>query len=237
VNNNTIFNVSGNYKSIGIDVIVSAEITDLKHNGVYSDRAASEVDRALRIVVEYSQDDIVNNEVLNSYRNTVASIGRSKKKFPPSAEALISIIRSTGKFPRISPVVDIYNTVAVQTMLSFGVHDMDKLSGEIQFRFAEEGEEFTPIGGTVRKVSKGDYVYSDQNTILAWMDARDSDLVKVTDRTKNLLLVLQGTSETTIATRIAALNSVCGLIAECCGGNFKIFTSHSGQCRKQVNCQ
>ena len=89
-------------------------------------------------------DEILNNDVVLGYREAVKSVGRSIKKFPPTAEALISNIYRRKSLMRVNGVVDIYNAHTISNFLAVGAHDISKTVGDISFTFAKGDELFLP---------------------------------------------------------------------------------------------
>ncbi|MEE3652152.1 MULTISPECIES: B3/B4 domain-containing protein [unclassified Brenneria] len=212
------------FGAIGIDAVVVAELYDIDNTQPLLPDIALSCEAAARSVCNMPDDVIRDNTILQGYRDMIHRRGRSNKKFPPSAEALIGIVKRKGKFPSINTLVDIYNLAALEHFLSFGVHDRDLIKGDIWFRFSAGGEAFIPIGGGNKATAKDDYVYADTEKVLAWLDSRDSDLAKVSPATKSVLIVVQGNAATSIAYRTHALNALCQRIVRNCGGEFTVYT-------------
>lgn len=72
-------------------------------------------------------------------------VGLDPTKTRPSSEALLRRIRRGDPFPRINGVVDIINWTSVETQLSFGVYDLDKIHGDVTLRLGRDGEEYAGI--------------------------------------------------------------------------------------------
>jgi DNA/RNA-binding domain of Phe-tRNA-synthetase-like protein len=161
--------------------------------------------------------------VLDSYRSQVAAIGRSPKTFAPAAENLLRLMRRSGRMPRINTAVDAYNITVCHTGLALGVHDLDRLGQTITFRRSKGGEAFRAVGSdSVKQTAPGDYVYSDETRVLAWLDSKDSDDVKLSAETQNVLIVIQGTSFTTRSYTYDAIQDAARRIVTFCGGDFQI---------------
>ena len=108
-------------------------------------------------------------------------------------------------------------------MLSIGAHDADMITYPICFRLAKAGERFQAVGSEDLKLTQeGDYVYADQKQILAWMDSRDANNVKITERTSKILFVIQGNHATSVEYRVEGLTRACELIKSVCGGTYAI---------------
>ena len=93
-------------------------------------------------------------------------------------------------FPKINPLVDLYNSVSLRFLVPMGGHDLDTIEENIYLRFAEGWEPFTPMGGgeTVM-VPKGELVYRDDREVLTrnWV-WRQCEKDKATEKTKNIFI-------------------------------------------------
>lgn len=208
-------------KALGLKSSVVAEIYNIE-NGV-EHRELNQLKEAAYSELLSHGEGIFNNLVLQSYRDLVKKVGRSVKKFPPAAESLIEAILHFKRFPQINMAVDAYNIVVAKTYLALGVHDIDKLGKIIKFRLSQGQEPFVSVGGTnIKYTQPGDYLYADENQILAWLDSKDSDLVKLSLETKNILIVIQGTDYTSRDYNYSAAEEACHLITRFCGGVYEI---------------
>ena len=72
-------------------------------------------------------------------------VGIDPTKNRPSSEALLRRLRRGDPFPRINGVVDVINWTSVETQMSFGVYDLDKIQGDVTLRLGREGEEYAGI--------------------------------------------------------------------------------------------
>ena len=176
-------------------------------------------------VIAASESSIIENPVLEGYRELVRGVGRSLKKFPPAAESLIAQVRRTKHFPLINTAVDSYNVVVTRRYLALGVHDMAKIGQTIRFRLSPGGEPFVAVGSEhVKTTQAGDFLYADEKQVLAWLDSKDSDKVKVSLETTDLIMVIQGTARTDREYNAAAAREACTLITQFCGGQYEIGT-------------
>jgi DNA/RNA-binding domain of Phe-tRNA-synthetase-like protein len=78
-------------------------------------------------------------------RTMYKKVGLDPTKTRPSSEALLRRIRRGDPFPRINGVVDVINWTSVETQLSFGVYDLDKIQGDVTLRLGRDGEEYAGI--------------------------------------------------------------------------------------------
>jgi DNA/RNA-binding domain of Phe-tRNA-synthetase-like protein len=72
-----------------------------------------------------------------------------------------------GPFPRINPVVDLYNAISLKNLVPMGGHAIPPLEGNISLCFAQGGEMFIPMdGGEAETADKDEVVYKDGKEIL-----------------------------------------------------------------------
>lgn len=212
------FEFDSGFQQLGLSHIAFAIVREMEPHPSLPDEYLPQLDAVGQWALDIDESQLETQPVLRGYLELLRQVGRSPMKFPPSARTLINIIKRRGRFPRILPVVDIYNVTALTSCLSLGVHDLSKLKGPIQFRISPGGETFYPIGGGEKTTARGDYVYADSDTVLAWLDARDSDRVKVTDQTRDILIVVQGNLQTSLVYRTRALEELCQRLLLACGG-------------------
>jgi DNA/RNA-binding domain of Phe-tRNA-synthetase-like protein len=211
-------------RDLGIRSGVVAEMKGLSisegHPDLEEIKAAAAAD-----IMRATESSIKDNPVLEGYRELVRGVGRSLKKFPPAAESLIAQVRRTKHLPTINTAVDAYNVVVTRRCLALGVHDMAKIGQTIRFRLSPGGEPFVAVGSEhVKTTQAGDFLYADEKQVLAWLDSKDSDRVKVSLDTTDLIMVIQGTPQTDREYNVAAAKEACSLITQFCGGQYEIGT-------------
>lgn len=157
-----------------------------------------------------------NGPILDGFR-------KLHKETPSSPETLLNSFLARGRFPKISPVVDIYNLVSIKSKLAFGAHDLDKLVRGVTLKIADGSELFTPLGKNEKqKVSPGEYCYVDEfNKVICRLEVLQCEETKVMPETKNILLFAEGNEFTSDEYLKSALTEATGLIIEYCGGEAK----------------
>ena len=172
-------------------------------------------------VLVYDEDFIDNLLVNKGYAELLAMF--SAEKCTPAGQNFVQMIQKRNKFPTINTAVDAYNIIAAKSFLSIGAHDLDKINGDIVFDFARDGESIPAVNMTdVFEVSEGDYVYRDDDKILAWLDVRDTDLAKLTRETKNIILIVEGNRNATSDYIKDFLTEACELVIKFNGGKYEI---------------
>lgn len=161
-----------------------------------------------RWALECDVEEIQESSVVQGYTKLLQRVGRSVKKNPPTVVALIRNIQHRGSLPHINSIIDIYNMETLHSMLAIGGHDLDKIGEQIEFSVSQKEDVFLPILSTEKHVSKTDYVYRDENGVLAWLDVRDSEYYKFDEDTKNAIFIIQGNDNTSVEMRLEALERI-----------------------------
>jgi len=141
----------------------------------------------------YNLESLKDGSTFRAYRDFFWKIGIDPTKIRPAAEALIRRVLGGKTIPRINTLVDAYNLASIKTEIALAAFDADKLKGELIMRFAEKGEEFLGIGMEKPMLLKGgEIVVSDGEKLVAVYPHRDADDTKITEKTKNVMLLVCG---------------------------------------------
>jgi len=101
--------------------------------------------------------------------------------------------RGGRSLPCINTLVDAYNLASIKTGIAIAAFDADRLQGDLTMRYAEEDEKFLGIG--MKKpalLQGGEIVVQDREKLVAIYPYRDADDSKVTEATRNVLLLFCG---------------------------------------------
>lgn len=134
------------------------------------------------------------------WREAYNKLGISASKYYSSIESLLRRVLKGGPFPRISPVVDLYNEISLKYLVPMGGHAITPIEGDISLCFAEGNETFIPMdGGEPENIEKGEVVYKDEKEVLTrrWV-WRQCNKDKVTVDTTSLFIpidVMEGLPE------------------------------------------
>ncbi|MDP1760517.1 MAG: phenylalanine--tRNA ligase beta subunit-related protein [Candidatus Woesebacteria bacterium] len=176
---------------------------------------------ALQKALSYSDSDITNFDVNKGYTEILNEFNHSE--LIPAGQNFVEMIRKRNKFPTINTAVDAYNSTVVDSFLAIGAHDLLKIKGDITFNYAKNGELIPAVNMTdAYKISEGDYIYRDEEKVLAWLDVRDTDLAKIEDNTKDIVLIIEGNRLTSTEYIESSLKNACELIKQFCRGTYEI---------------
>jgi DNA/RNA-binding domain of Phe-tRNA-synthetase-like protein len=155
-----------------------------------------------------------------AFQNLHRKVGVNPRKEQSSIERLLLLALKRGELPAINSLVDAYNLVSLRTRCSLGAHDLDVLSLPVSLRILTGQESFTPLGETTPvAVTPGEYGYVDAaDRLLCRLDVRQADFSKVTERTRNVLLIVEGTAEHAPEVLSRAFTEVMEVVTRYCGG-------------------
>ncbi len=168
----------------------------------------------------YNLESIKDNPIFKAYRDFFWKIKVDPTKIRPASEALIRRVVGGKPLPRINSLVDAYNLASIKTEIALAAFDADKLRGNLLMRFAFEGEEFLGVGmEKPMKLAGSQVVVSDDKQIVAIYPYRDADASKVTEETKNVLILVCGVPGISEDKLRSAMKVAFDFITMSCGGN------------------
>jgi len=127
---------------------------------------------------------------VKAWRQAFNKLGIPAAKYQSSIESLVRRALKGGAFPRVNPLVDLYNAISLEFLVPMGGHDLGPLDGNIFLGFADGNEPFSPMeGGEDEVADKGEVVYKDEKSVLTrrWV-WRQSDKDKVTAKTASVFM-------------------------------------------------
>lgn len=209
------FIVDESIKALGIQEIVIGIAKNVEANAKLSDEFLEKQAKAERSALDCDVEKLADNHVIEGYNALLKKVGRSPKKNPPTAIALIKNIQHRGSIPHINSIIDIYNVESINSLLAIGGHDLDKIDDYIKFTVSKKEDSFLPILSTPKHVSETDYVYCDSKGIAAWLDVRDGENYKFDANTKNAIFIIQGNENTSVEMRLEALARIESDLKSC----------------------
>lgn len=155
-----------------------------------------------------------------AWRTAYRGFGIKKTSYRSSVERLLKRVLAGDALPRVNALVDFYNMVSLDEVLCLGCDDLDRVEGDLAFRFSRDGDSFLDMGAAEGEdpddpPKLGEVVYADARKVLCrrwnWrQDARSA----VTRETRRVVLTAQsngwGDVEAAGARLIAAIGRVCG---------------------------
>jgi len=177
------------------DILPDLTIGMVVARDVDNTRPSKEIDDLLTRAVEEMKKNFIGDKAqehprIKPWRTAFAKLAISGSKFPSSIESMARRVLKGDPFPKITPLVDLYNSVSLRYLVPMGGHDLDTIEGNIYLRFAEGWEPFSPMGGGEAViVPKGELVYRDDREVLTrnWV-WRQCEKDKATEKTKDIFI-------------------------------------------------
>ncbi|MEM3356560.1 MAG: phenylalanine--tRNA ligase beta subunit-related protein [Candidatus Bathyarchaeia archaeon] len=178
---------------------------------------------------KYNVETLKVDPVLQAYRDFYWKLGIDPTKTRPSGEALLRRVLRGDAVPRISTVVDAYNLASMQSIIPISGFDKDRLASPFQVRFAKNGENFTGIGmEKPLSLTEKMLVLADGKQVLCIYPYRDAEATKITEQTKNVLVVGYGAPGITAERLKGAVETTLSYIKLASGGEIatvKVFSA------------
>ena len=169
-------------------------------NSVHVEKENEHIKRLKKAVYEevrakYNIETLKDNLTVRAYRDFYWRLDIDPTKTRPSGEALLRRVLHGDELPRISTVVDAYNLASMKTIIPISGFDKDRLNPPFQVRFAKNGEAFIGIGMSKPMALMGKMlVLADEKQVLCIYPYRDLNYTKITEQTRNVLIVGYGAS-------------------------------------------
>lgn len=153
-------------------------------NTRYGEDGLEEVLHQVRLHFPYEKPQ--DHPHIKAWREGFNRLGISASKYLSSIESLVRRALKGGPFPRINPLVDLYNAISLKYLVPMGGHAIVPLTGDIFLGFAEGTEPFHPMDSEETEIAgKGEVVYRDAAEVLTrrWV-WRQCEKDKVTEETR-----------------------------------------------------
>jgi len=212
----SIEDIAAAFPAYRVGVVVASNLT------ISADRPAA-LDAAIReaemhVSETYADAGMGDIPGIADWRCAYRAFGIKKTSYRCSVERLVrSCIKGRG-LPAINSFVDAYNLVSIRHVLPLGADDLDKVEGDLAFRFSKPGDSFVALGDENRSEDppkEGEVVYADGAKVLCrrWNWYQD-DRSPVSVSTTRAVVTVQSLGASPLE---PALNDLEALLREHCG--------------------
>jgi DNA/RNA-binding domain of Phe-tRNA-synthetase-like protein len=153
-----------------------------------------------------------------AWRRAYRQFGIKKTSYRSSVERLVKNVLAGRELPVINDFVDAYNAVSLAHVMPLGADDLDKVAGDIAFRYARAGDSFLDMAGgdgpSEDPPKSGEVVYADGEKVLCrrWNWRQDARSL-VTRETRRAVVTVQANGAGDLAAALADLETL--LAAHC----------------------
>jgi DNA/RNA-binding domain of Phe-tRNA-synthetase-like protein len=159
------------------------------------------------------------------WREAFGSRGWTPSKYLSSIEALVRRIAKGGDMPRISPAVDLANSISLSLLVPIGAHDLGTAPNGIDVRLSATADRFQPMGDAPDETpDDGEIVYVHDHDVRTrrWV-WRQSRTGLVSAQTTDFLFPIDGFAPVTAQAINEAAERLARLIPDLLGGSTTIY--------------
>lgn len=163
-----------------------------------------------------------------AWRRAYRAFGIKKTSYRSSVERLVKNVLADRPLPVINSFVDAYNVVSLTHVLPLGADDLDRVSGDLAFRYARPGDSFFDMAGGEDGAAgpaedppkDGEVVYADAEKVLCrrWNWRQDGRSL-VTPDSRRAIVTLQANGAGDLDSAVADL---LALIQRFAGGSARV---------------
>ncbi|MBI2888676.1 MAG: hypothetical protein HYY10_02005 [Candidatus Liptonbacteria bacterium] len=207
------------FQGLHIGVVVAKEVNN-------AGGALAEVEGKLRgeeerIRASYQAEALPQDPKIDVWRKAYAAFGAKPKEHESSVENLYRLVLGGGNLRHINNLVDVYNFISLKHMLPVGGEDINAMRGDVVLTFAGANEPPALLLGDKepRTPHAGEVIYKDEVGALCrrW-NWREAARTKLTESTKNAVLVIEGLPPVGRGEVDAAAKELKELVEQYCGG-------------------
>jgi DNA/RNA-binding domain of Phe-tRNA-synthetase-like protein len=169
-----------------------------------------------------------------AWRQAYRQFGIKKTSYRSSVERLVKNVLAGAALPAINGFVDAYNAVSLKHVLPAGADDLDRVRGDLAFRYARAGDDFRDMGATnalgeplADPPKPGEVVYADGEKVLCrrWNWRQDARSV-IRAETRRAVVTLQGNGAGDPG---GAAEELLALLKRECGGRHALVLLDAGR--------
>lgn len=194
------------YPEATFGCLIVRNVSNAKKHDVLED-CKRELEKRLR---EFA--DVEKDSVIQSYRKYFK---KWDKTYP--IEFQIKTIKSGGRLPHVSVLVDSMFLAELKNRFLTSGHDLDVIQGDLTFNVSKGGERYVKINGEEQELKENDVILKDEVGILASILYGPSKRTAITLETKNAIYFgwfPYGMSEDLINIHLKDIISNLGMVFE-----------------------
>lgn len=139
-----------------------------------------------------SAENLKDHPIITAYRKFYWKIGVDPTKIRPAGEALARRLLLGKKINPIDPIVDSGNLASIDTFISIGLYDLEKLPTDLVLGLSKGGEVFYPIGKNEEILVEGLPILRSNDIVVHLYPHRDSRLSCIDINSKNIIGISAG---------------------------------------------
>lgn len=170
---------------------------------------------------KYKNFDIETDLILRGYNELHKKIGLKRKKNTSVSEKILKQFLKEENILYSNKIIDLCNIVTLDSRLSIGIHDADKIDGVVTFKQATDELTYN-FSEEQRIINPKEYIYVDDKDILYRLEVNQNPKTIVNEDTKNIFITIEGNEATSNEYLMEVADEIIELITTYCGGNADI---------------
>ena len=226
----TIADIAPHFPEFRVAAVVAVRLAIPPERPAELDQVIAERESACR--ARFAGTELSAIPGVAAWRRAYRAFGIRRTSYRPSVERLVKNALAGRSLPRINGFVDAYNAVSLAHVLPLGADDLDKVSGDLAFRYARDGDSFVDMGAEPGEdpndpPKPGEVVYADGAKVLCrrwnWrQDARSA----VSPETRRAIVTVQWNG---IGDLDAAVADLTDLLGRFCGAETAAVTADANR--------
>lgn len=216
--------IAATFPAFRVGVVVAEGMTIPAERPAALDALIAERQAAVR--ARFGGRELAEVPGILPWRAAYKVFGIKSTRYRCSVERLVKNTLADRPLPAINPYVDAYNAVSLSHVFPVGADDLDRVEGDIFFRFSRPGDSFVDMSGGEDAAEgagpaedppkPGEVVYTDAAKVLCrrWNWRQDARSL-VSPATSRAVLTVQSLG---VGDLDAALADLTALIDRFCGG-------------------
>lgn len=208
------------FPDVRVGVVVAEGLAIAAERPPELDRLIGE--RAAAVRAAWGGRELGDIPGIKAWRLAYKTFGIKSTRYRCSVERLVKNLLAEREPPRINAFVDAYNAVSAGHVFPIGADDLDRVTGDLFFRFSRPGDTFVDMAGgeeadpSDAAPKPGEVVYTDAEKVLCrrWNWRQDARSLVAPTSTR-VVLTIQSLG---VGDLDAALADVRDLIARFCDG-------------------
>lgn len=154
-------------------------------------------DAQASLMQHHKPEELFGHPHLSGYRALHERFNIVDPQLVPSPESLLRVLVENKALRSLSTVVDIYNAISLQHLISVGGHNAHRLGAEVKLATNHDVVRFRALGQK-KKITLPAHEYSyrtDDERAICRLECRQANETKIKEDTKVWLFILQGNAQ------------------------------------------
>ena len=170
---------------------------------------------------KYTNFDIETDLILRGFNELHKKVGIKRKKNTPVCETILKKFLKGEDIYAQNKLTELCNIVMLDSRLSIGMYDMDKIDGNVVLQKANSNLKIS-VNGEDRLINPGEYIYNDDKEVIYRLEVNQNSKTFVSEETQNIFITVEGNEATSAEYLMEVTSEIIDLVTSYCGGQAQI---------------